>query len=598
MRFSPTKLLHGLLCTTPILVLTLAACGGGGGGGTSTPPLAAAYKVGGAVSGVTAAGLVLRNNGGDDKAISSVDASYTFGTSVIAGTSYNITVLSNPSNLKCSVDPLYASGVMPASPVTKADVSCVTAYPINVILTGLNGGAVLLQNNGNDNLLLSANGTYTFSTPVADNTGYSVSVLAQPDSPAQSCTFNTYPTFGTVSGASASVSINCVANPSPAVDKYAYVANYGSNNVSAYTINAGSGVLATVTPSTIATGAGPSAVAVDPSGQFAYVTNENANSVSAYNINSGTGALTPLTDVDAGTYGTQTSIATGSTPVSIKIHPSGKFAYVVNSLSNSVSAYSIDASGALASIDTDKLTPGTQTSIPTKSSPVSIAIHPGGGYAYVANAGKSGTDCPIGCVSVYSIDATTGALTAIDADGQFTISTNTFVAAGTTPYSVTVDPTGKYAYVANGGSGDVTIYSISAIGNADEGTLSSTLPAVAAGIGPRSVVVNRTGQFAYVVNSGSNDISAYLINPFTGALLQVDCGGGPGCDTVNSLPTNFTAGTNPKSIRIDSSGKYAYVANYGSNDIWVYGINTGNGVLTALGITGTGAHPSLVTTAP
>ena len=44
------------------------------------------------------AGLVLRNNGGDDKAISSVDATYTFSTSVVAGTSYNVTVLSNPSS--------------------------------------------------------------------------------------------------------------------------------------------------------------------------------------------------------------------------------------------------------------------------------------------------------------------------------------------------------------------------------------------------------------------------------------------------------------------------------------------------------------------
>ena len=48
----------------------------------------------------------------------------------------------------------------------------------------------------------------------------------------------------------------------------------------------------------------------------------------------------------------QSSIATGPTPVAIKIHPSGKFAYVVNSGTgsaadaNSVSAYSIDATPA------------------------------------------------------------------------------------------------------------------------------------------------------------------------------------------------------------------------------------------------------------
>ena len=40
MRFNPTKLLEGLLCTVPALLLTLAACGGGGGGTTTAPVVA------------------------------------------------------------------------------------------------------------------------------------------------------------------------------------------------------------------------------------------------------------------------------------------------------------------------------------------------------------------------------------------------------------------------------------------------------------------------------------------------------------------------------------------------------------------------------
>ena len=51
-----------------------------------------------------------------------------------------------------------------------------------------------------------------------------------------------------------------------------------------------------------------------------------------YTIDAMTGGLTPL--------GT---IATGLSPTSIAIHPSGKFAYVTNSGSNSVSMYSIDS---------------------------------------------------------------------------------------------------------------------------------------------------------------------------------------------------------------------------------------------------------------
>jgi 6-phosphogluconolactonase len=46
-------------------------------------------------------------------------------------------------------------------------------------------------------------------------------------------------------------------------------------------------------------------------------------------------------------------IATGLSPTSIAIHPSGKFAYVTNSGLNSVSMYSIDgATGTLTLIGT------------------------------------------------------------------------------------------------------------------------------------------------------------------------------------------------------------------------------------------------------
>jgi len=92
----------------------------------------------------------------------------------------------------------------------------------------------------------------------------------------------------------------------------------------------------------IAAGTNPLSVVVDPSGKFAYVANFNSNDVSMYTINATTGALTSV--------GT---IAAGMSPTSIAVHPSGKFAYVTNSASNDVSMYSIDAAtGALTLIGT------------------------------------------------------------------------------------------------------------------------------------------------------------------------------------------------------------------------------------------------------
>ena len=55
-----------------------------------------------------------------------------------------------------------------------------------------------------------------------------------------------------------------------------------------------------------------------------------------------------------------------------------------------------------------------------------------------------------------------------------------------------------------------------------------------AGTGPGSVTVDPTGKFAYVANCGSDDVSAYTIDSTTGALTQILCGGGlPVCNGDN-----------------------------------------------------------------
>jgi DNA-binding beta-propeller fold protein YncE len=75
--------------------------------------------------------------------------------------------------------------------------------------------------------------------------------------------------------------------------QFAYVANYRSNKISAYTIDEVRGALVPVVGSPFPTGKGPVSVAVDSKGQFVYlylVHNLSAN-VSAYAINSTTGAL-------------------------------------------------------------------------------------------------------------------------------------------------------------------------------------------------------------------------------------------------------------------------------------------------------------------
>ena len=170
--------------------------------------------------------------------------------------------------------------------------------------------------------------------------------------------------------------------------KFAYVANFSSNDVSMYTINATSGALTSV--GTIATGQDPASVAVDPAGKFAYVTNEGSNSVSMYSIDATSGALTSI--------GT---VATGQEPVSVAVDPAGKFAYVVNFISNDVSMYTVGTDGSLTPLGT--IAAGTY--------PTSVAVHPSGGFVYVTNSGSND-------ISVYSIDSGTGFLTLVGTTGS------------------------------------------------------------------------------------------------------------------------------------------------------------------------------------
>jgi 6-phosphogluconolactonase len=296
--------------------------------------------------------------------------------------------------------------------------------------------------------------------------------------------------------------------------KFAYVANYDSNDVSAYTINPNTGALTEISESPFTAGDGPRSVAFDRTGKFAYVANsgsaDGVNGLSAYTINPNTGALSVIIG---------SPFTTGAIPFSVKA--TGKFAYVANFNTttnvNDISAYTINQStGALSEIIDSPFTAGVN--------PASVAIDPTGKFAYVAN---NGSDDGVNGLSAYTINQNTGALSAI-IGSPFT--------TGYMPYSVAIDPTGKFAYVANNGSDDgvngLSAYTI----NQNTGALSAIIGSpFTTGFNPSSVAVDPNGKFAYVTNNGSDDVSAYTINPNTGALSALS-------------GSSFTAGDGPYSI--------------------------------------------------
>ncbi len=165
--------------------------------------------VGGTVSGLTGTGLVLQNNSGDNLAIPA-NGPFTFSTPLQQQhATYSVTVLTQPSGQSCTV----ANGTGTAvEKVTNVAVNCVSnAFTVGGTVSGLTGTGLVLQNNGGNNLPVSADGAFTFSTGVASGGLYSVTVLTQPSG--QGCSVANG--AGTVSANVTNVAVACVAPPGP-----------------------------------------------------------------------------------------------------------------------------------------------------------------------------------------------------------------------------------------------------------------------------------------------------------------------------------------------------------------------------------------------
>ena len=62
------------------------------------------------------------------------------------------------------------------------------SFAIGGDVSGLVGSGLVLQNNGGGDLLIAADGAFTFTERLGTGAAYSVAVLAQPTAPSQNCT--------------------------------------------------------------------------------------------------------------------------------------------------------------------------------------------------------------------------------------------------------------------------------------------------------------------------------------------------------------------------------------------------------------------------
>jgi hypothetical protein len=392
------------------------------------------YTIGGTVSGLTGAGLVLQDNSGNNLSVSA-SGSFTFSTAVASGSTYSVTVFTQPTGQSCTVT--NGSGTASAN-VTNVQVVCSNvSYSIGGTVSGLTGTGLVLQDNGGNNLAVSASGSFTFSTAVASGAAYSVTVLTQPTG--QSCTVTNG--SGTASANVTNVQVACSTayytvggTVSGLTGTGLVLQDNGGNNLAV----SANGAFTFSNP--IVSGATFNVtVLTQPTGQICTVTSGSNTSIS--NVSYVQVACSNVSYTIGGTV-------SGLTGTGLVLQNNGG-----NNLTLSANG-SFTFSGSVAS--------GTAYSI-------TVLTQPTGQTCWVNNSGGTATanitNIQVACLNLYTIGGTVSGLTgtglvlqdnggnnnnqALSANGTFTFSGS--VASGTA-YSVRVltQPTGQNCTVTNG----------------------------------------------------------------------------------------------------------------------------------------------------
>ena len=193
-------------------LLIAAACLSGCGGGptSSAPPVPVpTYTISGTIVGLTGSGLVLRLNGTGNLPVNPNATAFTFTTQLASGAAYTASVLTQPTTPSQTCTVTNGSGTVGSANVVGISVSCTTnSFTIGGTVSGLLSASLVLRNNGGNDLAITSNGVFTFSTAILSGSTYAVTVLTQPTAPAQNCLVTN--SSGTLGAANVTnVGVNC-----------------------------------------------------------------------------------------------------------------------------------------------------------------------------------------------------------------------------------------------------------------------------------------------------------------------------------------------------------------------------------------------------
>ncbi len=170
----------------------------------------------------------------------------------------------------------------------------------------------------------------------------------------------------------------------------------------------------------------------------------------------------------------------------------------------------------------------------------------------------------------YSVNLSTGAL-----GPPLNSTTVQSFPTGTVPSGVAVDPCNRFVYVADSlPDNKVSAYTICSVVSLNCQLADFSLQPVPGspypvGDAPGPMAVDAYGQFLYVVDTGSNEISLFRMSSATGALTPLS-------------PATAATNLGPNSIAIRSDDSWLFVANINSANVSQYSITPASGALTVI----------------
>lgn len=198
---------------------------------------------------------------------------------------------------------------------------------------------------------------------------------------------------------------------------------------------------------------GPHAHSVNlsPDNRFAFVADLGLDKILIYRLDPATATITPNDPPFA-------TVAPGSGPRHFAFHPGGKFAYVINELASTVTAFAYEAAkGGLKEMQTISTLPA---GFQGNNSTAEVVVHPSGRFLYGSNRGHDS-------IALFRIDPRKGTLAMVEQTPS----------GGKVPRNFNIDPSGGWLLAANQGTNNIALFRI----DAKTGRLSATGTVLEAG---------------------------------------------------------------------------------------------------------------------